>query len=93
MSQDKLDVVLREVLAYGIRVGDACSQLLNVAILLGDNPNESVSGRAYRLAGHSKGWGYAETVIDFVLNDGHCKQAYKNDVARAAKTLTESKKK
>lgn len=93
MSQDKLDKVIKTVLGYSIRVGDACSQLVNVAILLGENPNESISGRAHRMAGHSRGWDYTEAVIDFVLNDGHCKQAYLNDVARAAKTLSESKKK
>ena len=45
MSQSKVEVVLDEVTDYVIRVGDATSQLINVAILFGDNANESVSGR------------------------------------------------
>ena len=49
MSRDKFDEVLEEALGYVTRVGDATSQLINVAILWGDNANESVSGRSHRL--------------------------------------------
>jgi len=41
MSQSKVEEALDEVLGYVVRVGDATSQLVNVAILLGDNANES----------------------------------------------------
>lgn len=59
---------------YAIRIGDAFSQLLNVAILNG-HPNESLSGRAWR----TKSRWYL--VIDIVLffDKEHCKTAYLND--------------
>mgnify|MGYP001812106367 FL=1 len=49
MSQDKVDTALKEALNYVVRVGDATSQLVIVAVLFGDNANESVSGRSHRL--------------------------------------------
>jgi hypothetical protein len=94
MSQSKIDEALDEVLGYVVRVGDATSQLINVAILLGDNANESVSGRSHRLKSKYKGWSVLNTTIDFVfIGSNHCERAYNNDVARAAKTLSEAKPK
>ena len=93
MSQSKVEEALDEVLGYVVRVGDATSQLVNVAILFGDNANESVSGRSHRLKSKYKGWSVLNTAIDFVFDDEHCERAYNNDVARAAKTLSESKPK
>lgn len=63
---------------YLIRIGDAFSQLLNVAILNG-HPNESLSGRAWR----TKSRWYL--VIDIVLffDKEHCKTSHLNDVAYA----------
>ena len=91
--QDKLDEVLEEALGYVTRVGDATSQLVNVAILFGDNPNESVSGRSHRLKDKSKAWNWANAVIDYVFDENHCERAYINDVARAEKTVKEAKPK
>lgn len=93
MSRNKWDEVLEEVLGYTVRVGDATSQLVNVAILFGDNPNESVSGRSYRLKDNNKAWGWVNASIDWVFDQDHCERAYLNDVARAAKTLNEAKPK
>ena len=93
MTKDKLDEVLEEALGYVTRVGDATSQLVNVAILLGDNANESVSGRSHRLKDKSKAWAWLGASINFVFDDEHCERAYNNDVARAAKTLSEAKPK
>ena len=90
MSQDKLDTALKEALNYVVRVGDATSQLVNVAVLFGDNANESVSGRSHRLKDKHKAWAWLGASIDFVFDDNHCERAYNNDVARAAKTLGES---
>jgi len=88
MSQSKLDEVLTEVLGYATRVGDATSQLVNVAVLLGDNPNESVSGRSHRLKEVSKAWSVLNTALDFTfLGTNHCEQSYLNDVSRAQKTI------
>ena len=86
MSQNKLG----NVLEYFVRVGDATSQLVNVAVLLGDNANESVSGRSHRLKEVSKSWGWVNASIDYVFDEDHCERAYLNDVARAKKTLDEA---
>ena len=93
MSRDKVDEVLEEALGWRKRVGDATSQLINVAILFGDNANESVSGRSHRLKDKSKAWAWLGASINFVFDDNHCERAYNNDVTRAAKTLNESKPK
>lgn len=94
MSQSKIEEALDEVLGYVTRVGDATSQLINVAILFGDNANESVSGRSHRLKSRYKRWSVLNTAIDFVfIGSNHCERAYNNDVTRAAKTLSESKPK
>lgn len=93
MTKDKLDEALEEALGYVTRVGDATSQLVNVAILFGDNPNESVSGRSWRLKDQSKGWRWVRASIDYVFDENHCERAYVNDVARAKKTVEEAKPK
>ena len=71
---------------YLIRIGDATSQWLNVVFLWSQNPNESISGRCYRMR-HKKQWQIAMTVVDFLfspIETAHCEKAYTNDVARAA---------
>lgn len=93
MSRDKFDEVLEETLDYVVRVGDATSQLINVAILFGDNANESVSGRSHRLKDKSKAWGWLNASIDYIFDDDHCERSYLNDVARAEKTVQEAKPK
>jgi hypothetical protein len=72
---------------YLIRLGDALSQLLNVALLNGD-ANESISGRAHR-----EGWRIAERIIDTLfrpLEKDHCRVAYETDLARAWELVKES---
>jgi len=61
-----------------IRIGDACSQLVNT--LIGGHPNESLSGRAYRT---QSPWA---NIIDrlFWFDHEHCKQSYLNDVRYAS---------
>ena len=81
--------VMTAIIDYLIRIGDATSQLANVAIFLGENPNESISGRCYRMR-HKKQWSIAMTVIDFLFSPiqvGHCEKAYDNDVLRASELL------
>ncbi len=90
MSQNKVDEVLEEGLKYVTRVGDASSQLVNVALLWGDNANESVSGRSHRLKDKNKAWNWVNATIDYVFDEDHCERAYLNDVARAKKTLEEA---
>jgi len=70
------------------KIGDALSQLLNVTLLPNHQQttaNESISGRSYRMK-----WVKATKVIDFVLGDGHCREAYLNDIDRASQHLRDS---
>ena len=69
------------------KIGDALSQLANVALLRGHTEttaNESISGRAYRC-----GWTRAERVINalFWFDPDHCRQAYRRDIERAARLI------
>ena len=69
-----------------IHTGDALSQLANTLLLAGD-PNESISGRAYRC-----GWRRTEAIIDWLFSPfqaNHCLKAYTNDVKRARRLLAE----
>lgn len=71
-----------------LKIGDALSQLVNVAFLPNHkdtNANESVSGRAYR-----KGWVRTVKIIDFVFSfyeKDHCRLSYEADIDRAKKLL------
>ena len=90
MSRDKFDDVLEEALGYVTRVGDATSQLLNVAVLFGDNANESISGRSHRMKDKSKAWKWLNATVDYIFDENHCERAYVNDVARAQRTVEEA---
>lgn len=59
---------------YLVRIGNAISQLLNVALLNG-HPNESISGRSYR-----EGWKIRK-VIDFIFwfDPEHCLNSHLNE--------------
>jgi hypothetical protein len=76
-----------------IAIGDALSQLCNVAFLPRLNetdPNESISGRSYR-----QGWTTAQKVIDalfYVFEKEHCKKSYEADVERAKSLLAKDMK-
>jgi hypothetical protein len=76
-----------------LAVGDAFSQLCNVAFLPRLNetdPNESISGRSYR-----QGWTTAQKVIDalfYVFEKEHCKKSYEADVERAKSLLSKGMK-
>jgi len=74
---------------YGVRVGDAVSQLVNVVLFLSDNPNESLSGRSYREK-HQWFWGKMHTVINLLFypfHQDHCKKAHEADIERASRLL------
>lgn len=76
--------------SYLIRVGDALSQILNVTVFMGDNANESVSGRSYRQR-NDRFWSWMRAAIDEVFSwfgvADHCERAYRQDLARASHTL------
>jgi hypothetical protein len=77
---------MQELSAYLLRVGDATSQWINVVILLGPNPNESISGRAYRLR-RQVVWKQVRVCIDILFlpfEKNHCKASYDADLKRAA---------
>ena len=82
----------RHVLSYVIRIGDCISQLLNVAILFGDNPNESISGRCYRNR-KILGWAITLVIIDFIaypFERNHCRVAWEADIERAKRLIRQS---
>jgi len=71
---------------YLKRIGDAASQLANVVIFLGENPNESISGRSWRLR-QNRFWGKMRILVDWLASPfeaDHCEKSHMNDVARAA---------
>lgn len=77
------------VISYFRHIGDAISQLINVVFFISENPNESVSGRAWRQRSHWF-WGAMRVVLDcaaFVFEKNHCKKSHMNDVARARITI------
>jgi hypothetical protein len=83
------DAIMTAVINYFIRVSDAVSQLLNVVFLFSQNPNESISGRCYRMR-YKKQWQIAMAVIDFLFSPievGHCEKSYDKDVLRASELL------
>ena len=77
---------MHPIAQYFLHVGDATSQWINTVFLFSKNPNESVSGRAYRLR-RCFGWRQARPIIDlifFPLEAHHCKKSYDADLRRAA---------
>jgi hypothetical protein len=70
-------------MSYLAKIGDAFSQLMNVILFNGD-PNQSISGDAYRLNRYN-----LRALIDSVLwfDEDHCRQAYLKDVEYARKLL------
>ena len=92
MWADKFDYMrwVRAVRDYFVRVGDALSQLVNVVILFSDNPNESISGRAWRRREQSHFWGIMRVTIDWLASPveaDHCEKSHTADVGRAARLL------
>jgi len=81
------------VLDYFVRFGDAVSQLINVVAFFSINPNESLSGRAYR-QNDMWFWRGVEIAINGafrVFQKDHCKKAHEKDMSRAAKFLRNGK--
>ena len=77
---------LMPVFSYFKRIGDATSQLANVTIFFGENPNESISGRSWRLR-QNWFWGKMRILVDWLASPfeaDHCEKSHTNDVARAA---------
>lgn len=68
---------------YPVRVLIAVDQLVNA--LLGGDPDETLSARAWRLEGQTKRWKVTRIFIDtlFFLQPSHCKQAYESEVNNA----------
>ena len=74
-------------MSYLIRLGDALSQFFNVLLFNGD-PNYSSRGDAYPFKRT-----IMVKIIDWMFSrweKDHCKTAYENDVAKAAKLLEDS---
>ena len=80
---------LHKPFKYIVRVGDAISQLLSVAFFFGDNPNESLSGRAYRQGRIQWPWVVLKTAINIIFfwQEDHCREAYFADLKRARQLI------
>ena len=73
-----------------LNMATALSQICNTFLLFGD-PDETVSGRAYR-KGHldsNSAWTYTGNVINkiFFFQANHIKESYDYDIARARRVL------
>ena len=83
---------MRDTTPRLIKIGDAMSQLVNVAVLPNHKDttaNESISGRAYRM-----GWTNTRKVIDFLFlpfERDHCKKSHEADLQRARDLLDRSR--
>lgn len=73
-------LAIRFCAAWAVNAWVALSQLANAALLFGD-PNESVSGRAGRLASTSRTWRVVAWVIDRLLwwDPDHCARSVERD--------------
>lgn len=74
---------------YLLRIGDALSQLFNVILFNSKNPNESISGRSWRLR-HDFLWGKMRLIIDWLASpfeEDHCQKSHEADIARARNLL------
>lgn len=69
-----------------IRIGDATSQWINV-LLLDGNPNESISGRAYRE--HHWSQRYIDAVADIFGDYSHCERAYLADLSYSGQIMAQ----
>ena len=81
---------------YFIRIGSATSQLVNVVVLFGDNPNESISGRSYRMAKEGRRrWSHLQSILNLFFSifgqKDHCYKAYLTDVTEARLLVAEHK--
>jgi hypothetical protein len=87
-------ILINAIYAFGrylFRIGDATSQWVNVAFLLSKNPNESISGRSWRMRRYYF-WGKMRILIDWLASpfeEDHCQRSHEADVARAAQLLRE----
>ena len=82
---------------YLLRVGSALSQLLNVVLFFGTRPNESISGRSYRMSMDGvRRWNYLRMLLDAIWRlfgqHEHCKLAYYADIKQAKFLLLEYEK-
>tara|TARA_B100002019_G_scaffold233984_1_gene208096 strand:+ start:18003 stop:18269 length:267 start_codon:yes stop_codon:yes gene_type:complete len=84
-----MEITKGAVVRYLIRFGDATSQWINVVFLFANNPNESISGRAYRQR-NARAWHYTQKALDlifWVFEKEHCRLSYEADLDRARETL------
>lgn len=71
-----------------VKIGDALSQLANVALLPGHHAtsaNESISGRSHRMGWRLARW--IDALFFWQRNPGHCARAYHSDLMRAERYI------
>jgi hypothetical protein len=99
-EQDPLDkafpnplIALDSIRWYFVRILEAISHFINVALFFGGNPAETLSGRCYRCRNDGntiKPWGILRKVIDFLawpFHVEHCKKSYEMGLSHAYKLV------
>jgi hypothetical protein len=77
-------MIYRDDIPRIVKIGDALSQLGNVALSIdhkSTNANESISGRAYRQKQRKRR--FIDALFFWQRNPGHCERAYLGDLERA----------
>jgi len=79
---------MEALFSYLISVGDATSQLVGRILTWTANPNESISGAAWRKRAR---YPLVQRGIDLLLGEGHCRTAYEGDLRRAYELIADLK--
>jgi hypothetical protein len=80
---------MKRLINYLLNIGDCLSQLINNAVFMADNPNQSISGRCWQQR-HDRYWRHLYSAVNFVASpwqENHCLEAYLADLDRARKML------
>jgi len=83
---------MNRLINYLGNVGDCLSQLINNAVFMANNPNQSISGRCYQQR-NDRYWKHAYRVINVVASPwqaNHCLSAYLADKERAKQIIEEN---
>lgn len=74
--------------SYIQKVGTLLSQTVN-ALVLGGNPDQSISSRAWANKDGSSTWATARSYIDAIFGKDHCKDSFDTDVDFALEVIKE----
>ena len=69
-------------MSYALNLLIGVDQLVNIVV--GGEPDETMSSHAYRMERDKKPWGFLRCVIDglFFFQPNHCQHAYESELQR-----------